>query len=70
MDEMRGSDPRQGRVSRRGFVAGGLALGGGLAGVRALGGPGGLLIPAAAAAAAQPKRGGTLIAAQEIDPVS
>jgi len=70
VDEMRGPNRRQGRLSRRGFVTGGLALGGGLAGGRALGGPGGLVVPAPAAAATQPKRGGTLIAAQEIDPVS
>jgi peptide/nickel transport system substrate-binding protein len=63
------SHPQQGRLSRRGFLAGGLALGGGLAGLQALG-PGQLLVPVAAATAAQPKRGGTLIAAQEVDPVS
>ena len=60
MDATHGSDPRR-RISRRGLLSGGLALGGGLA-VRALGGAG--------AAAAQPKRGGTLVAAQEVDPVS
>jgi len=62
------------RVSRRKFLAGGLALGGGLG----LGGQDGaaqLLIPwrgqaAEAATAAQPKRGGTLVAAAEVDPVS
>jgi peptide/nickel transport system substrate-binding protein len=59
------------RVSRRGFLAGGLALGGGVGlglaerSGRALSG-----VEALAAAAAQPKRGGTLIAAQEVDPVS
>src|SRR5207245_8184276 len=61
MDATHGSDLR--RLSRRGLLSGGLALGGGLA-VRALGGGG------AEAAAAQPKRGGTLVAAQEVDPVS
>src|SRR5207253_359118 len=50
-------------ISRRGLLSSGLALGGGLA-VRALGGGG------AEAAAATPKRGGTLVAAQEVDPVS
>jgi peptide/nickel transport system substrate-binding protein len=56
------------RVSRRTFLARGLALGGGLAGAQALGWADPL--QALAAAPAQPKRGGTLVAAAEVDPVS
>jgi peptide/nickel transport system substrate-binding protein len=59
----------QRRVSRRAFLAGGLAVGGGIAGLDLLGpghGPG----LALAAAAETPRRGGTIVAAQEVDPVS
>ena len=63
MDDIRGS------LSRRQVLAGGLALGGGLAALEALE-HGRLVIPMAGAATAQPKRGGTLVAAQEVDPVS
>jgi len=62
MGEAHGSDLRR-RISRRDLLSGGLALGGGLAGLRLLGGEGQIL-------AAEPKRGGTLLAAAEIDPVS
>ena len=68
MDETHNPDPRQ-RVSRRGLLSSGLRLGGGLAGVHLLGGAGQILT-AGAATVAQPKRGGTLVAAQEVDPVS
>src|SRR5438445_798790 len=68
MDATHGSDSRR-RISRRGLLSGGLALGGGLAGVRLLGG-GGRILTAGAATAAQPKQGGQLVAAQEVDPVS
>lgn len=51
-------------ISRRGLLAGGLALGGGLAGLDVLG------ASRAALAQGAPKRGGTLVAAAEIDPVS
>jgi len=67
MDDTHGTDHRR-RISRRGLLAGGLALGGGLA-AGALGG-GGRILTAGAATAAQPKRGGTLLAAQQVDPVS
>jgi len=55
-------------LSRRQFLAGGLAVAGGVAGAD-LGAPWALL-PVRAAAAGTPKRGGTLVAAQEVDPVS
>ena len=51
-------------ISRRGLLAGGLALGGGLASLDVLG------APRTALAQGTPKRGGTLVAAAEIDPVS
>ncbi|HLJ59344.1 MAG TPA: ABC transporter substrate-binding protein [bacterium] len=57
----------QGKLSRRELLAGGLALGGGMAGLDLLGAPWGLT---SAGAAAAPKRGGTFVAAQEIDFVS
>jgi peptide/nickel transport system substrate-binding protein len=57
------------RVNRRAFLAGGLALGGG-ASLGALDGVGYRLAPAEAATASQPRRGGTLVAAAEVDPVS
>jgi len=66
--DSRGARPRKEKLSRRQLIAGGLVVGGSLA-ARALG-PGGLAVPAWAAASAQPKRGGTLVAAQEVDPVS
>jgi peptide/nickel transport system substrate-binding protein len=69
MDAIRGSNHQSGGLSRRQLLAGGLMLGGSLAGLRVLG-AGGLSVPASAATAAQPKRGGTLVAAQEVDPVS
>ncbi len=56
-------------IGRRTFLAGGLVLGSGLAALDALG----LDRPPAAslaAAAGPPKRGGQLVAAQEVDPVS
>ncbi|HEV2282450.1 MAG TPA: ABC transporter substrate-binding protein [bacterium] len=56
-----------GRLTRRGLILGGLAAGG-LAGSGLFSGPG--QVPAFAAAAGTPKPGGTLIAAQEVDPVS
>jgi len=56
-----------GRMTRRQMIAGGLALGGGLAGLDLARGIG---LPDAFAAAAAPKRGGTLMAAAEVDPVS
>jgi len=59
------SDAR-GRLSRRMFLGGGLALGG-LAALETLGRG---WHPAPAWAAGAPKRGGTLVAAQEVDPVS
>jgi peptide/nickel transport system substrate-binding protein len=50
-------------LSRRRLLAGGLAVGGGLAG--------GLLVsPRSAGAQAAPKAGGTLVAAAEIDPIA
>jgi peptide/nickel transport system substrate-binding protein len=55
----------EGGFSRRRLLAGGLALGGGLAGLDWLGGPTRL-----ARAQGTPKPGGTLIAAAEIDPIS
>ncbi|HET7264111.1 MAG TPA: ABC transporter substrate-binding protein [bacterium] len=55
-----------GRMTRRQILAGGLALGGGLAGYDLVRGN----LPEAFAAAATPKPGGTLVAAQEVDPVS
>lgn len=69
VDDMRSQNPRKGGLSRRQLIVDGLAFGGGLAGVGAVG-SGGLVVPASAAAATQPKRGGTLFAAQEVDPVS
>src|SRR5262245_19481660 len=60
-------EPRM--LSRRGLLAGGLALGAGAVGLRTLT-SGGLLVPVSAATSPQPKRGGTLVAAQEVDPVS
>lgn len=56
-----------GRVTRRELIAGGLAAGGGLAGWGLLSGPERTI---ALAAAGAPKPGGTLVAAQEVDPVS
>jgi len=56
-----------GGFSRRAFLAGGMALGGGVAGLDFLGRS---AVPALAQSAGTPKRGGTLIAAQEVDPVS
>jgi peptide/nickel transport system substrate-binding protein len=50
-------------ITRRQLLAGGLAVGGGLAGLE-------LLASGAAHAQGTPKRGGTLVAAAEIDPVS
>jgi peptide/nickel transport system substrate-binding protein len=55
------------QMSRRGALTGGLALGGSLAAAQALGPAGVLRIMAAAG---QPKRGGMLAAAAEVDPVS
>jgi peptide/nickel transport system substrate-binding protein len=49
-------------IDRRTFLAGGLALGGGLAGLD--------LSRARLVSAQVPKRGGTLVAAAEIDPIS
>ncbi|HYM68689.1 MAG TPA: ABC transporter substrate-binding protein, partial [bacterium] len=60
---------RRDALSRRKFLAGGLALGGGLAGLDLLG-PSSAVAPAWAASTGTPKKGGTLIAAQEVDPVS
>ncbi len=57
------------RLSRRGLLAGGLALGGGIVGARALA-SGGLVVPAWAATSGQPRRGGTLVVGQDVDPVS
>jgi ABC-type transport system substrate-binding protein len=53
--------------SRRSILAGGLALGGGLAGLDRLGVS---VHPAWGQAAGAPKHGGTLVAAAEIDPVA
>jgi peptide/nickel transport system substrate-binding protein len=61
MDGIRGPNRPLGGLRRRQLLAGALALGGSLAGLRGLG---------SAATSAQPKRGGTLVAAQEVDPVS
>src|SRR5579872_3766485 len=69
VDDMRSQGPRKSGLSRRELIVGGLVFGGGLAGLGAVG-SGGLVVPASAAAATQPKRGGTLLAAQEVDPVS
>jgi peptide/nickel transport system substrate-binding protein len=55
---------RDADLGRRTFLAGGLAAGGGLAGLSLLG------AGARPAAAQAPRHGGTLIAAQEVDPVS
>jgi peptide/nickel transport system substrate-binding protein len=52
-------------ITRRRLLAGGLAMGGGLAGLELLGAPS---RPALAQGA--PKHGGTLVAAAEIDPIS
>lgn len=57
------------RLSRRAFLAGGLAFGGSMTGLDLLGGPWNPT-PAVAAAAGTPRRGGTLVLAQEVDPVS
>src|SRR2546428_11330862 len=54
-------------VSRRAFLAGGLAAGGALGGLELLGGPTRLAVAQTGGA---PKHGGTLVAAQEVDPVS
>jgi peptide/nickel transport system substrate-binding protein len=54
-------------MTRREVLAGGLALGGGLAGLELVRGTG---LSEALAAATAPKRGGTLVAAAEVDPVS
>ena len=54
-------------MSRRAFLAGSAAVAGGLAGLD-LGAP--WAVSRARAAAPAPKRGGTLVAAQEVDPVS
>ncbi len=62
----RGTGSRSG-FGRRRFLAGGLALGGGLAGLELFGPSARLALGQAAGA---PKHGGTLIAAQEVDPVS
>jgi peptide/nickel transport system substrate-binding protein len=56
-----------GRMTRRQVLAGGLALGGGMAGYELVRGTG---LPEAFGAAATPKRGGMLVAAAEVDPVS
>jgi peptide/nickel transport system substrate-binding protein len=57
-----------GAFGRRAFLAGGAAIAGGIAGLD-LAGP--WTLPSAqAATAVTPKRGGTLVAAQEVDPVS
>lgn len=61
--------PSRGGCSRRTFLARGLALGGGVAGLDLLG-LSAFSSPALAQSAGVPKRGGTLIAAQEVDPVS
>jgi peptide/nickel transport system substrate-binding protein len=61
-----GSESRRG-VSRRSFLASGLALGGGLTSLDLLGSG---TRPALAQAAGTPKHGGTLVAAAEIDPIS
>jgi peptide/nickel transport system substrate-binding protein len=58
----RGSESRE-RFSRRTFLAGGLALGGGLASLD-------LARARAASAQGTPKQGGMLVAAAEIDPIS
>jgi peptide/nickel transport system substrate-binding protein len=55
----------QGGFSRRAFLAGGMALGGGVAALDLLS-----ALPALGQSPGTPKRGGTLIAAQEVDPVS
>ena len=57
----------RGTVSRRALLAGGLALGGAAALDLGMGRG---AAPALAASAAVPKRGGTLIAAQEVDPLT
>ena len=59
---------RRHALSRRRFLIGGLALSGGLAGAGLV--TSSPVAPAWAASAGTPKRGGTLIAAQEVDPVS
>jgi peptide/nickel transport system substrate-binding protein len=63
----RSGQERSGALSRRGLLAGGLALGGGLAGLDRLGAASRL---AWAQGGGPPKRGGTLTAAAEIDPIS
>lgn len=65
----RGGSPSHGGFSRRTFLARGLALGGGLAGLDLLG-HSAVPSPVLAQSAGTPKRGGTLVAAQEVDPVS
>ncbi|MBI3455969.1 MAG: hypothetical protein HY002_09315 [Candidatus Rokubacteria bacterium] len=55
------------QLSRRRLLAGGLALGGGLAGLDLLGA---FPRPAQAQTAGTPRHGGTLVAAAEIDPIS
>jgi peptide/nickel transport system substrate-binding protein len=62
----RRADVRDG-MSRRAFLGSGLALGGGLTGLELLGRG---ARPALAQPAGTPRHGGTLIAAQEVDPVS
>jgi len=65
---MKRSDSQAGgRLSRRALLAGGMALGG-VAGLAGLGGP--WAAPAVAAAGGAPRRGGTFVATQEVDPVS
>ena len=56
-------------LSRRLFLAGGMAVGGGLTGLDLLGSASGVT-PAWAQATGTPKRGGTLTAAADVDPVS
>ena len=63
----RGGSKGQRGVSRRAFLAGGLAAGGALGGLELLGGPTRLAVAQTGGA---PKHGGTLVAAQEVDPVS
>lgn len=67
MKSDRSESPRG--LSRRMFLAGGVAVSGGVAGLDLLG-PASGVKPAWAQAAGTPKRGGTLVAAAEIDPVS
>jgi peptide/nickel transport system substrate-binding protein len=67
--------PSRRRISRRRLLAGGIVLGSGLAGLDVvglspIGRGGGHPLLDATAAVGPPKRGGQLVAAQEVDPVS